>query len=191
MTQTKDKMAVHYSSAYDKWQTPRPLVARLTAFFGGRIELDPCTDASNPTGALVTYTGITSPEDDGLMQPWIGASVYVNPPYGTAVGTWVAKALVEMQTRVEGEIILLLPARTDTRWFLPLHEQVVCYLRGRLRYTLPEAVAGGGSTVVAPAPFPSCLVYLGPRPVEFALSFADLGAVSAPFPRRTVVQRRL
>lgn len=95
--------------------------------------------------------------------------IYVNCPYGRTIGRWTAKCRNEAE---EGaEIIALLPARTDTRWWRdctpPRSARAVAFLRGRLRFV--GAPAG--------APFPSCLVYWGPRKYRFADAFADAGAI--------------
>lgn len=90
-----------------------------------------------------------TPAQDGLKQPWTG-TCWCNPPYGRDVGKWVAKA---QAAALEGAtVVMLLPARTDTRWF---HDYIynkenieISFLRGRLKFG-----DGKGS-----APFPSMLV---------------------------------
>jgi hypothetical protein len=87
----------------------------------------------------------------------------VNPPYGRVIGSWVGKAL----TDPVDELVLLVPARTDARWFVPLFEHAICFLRGRLRFS--------GS--LSNAPFPSALVYRGPRQEAFVGAFRHRGAI--------------
>jgi site-specific DNA-methyltransferase (adenine-specific) len=69
----------------------------------------------------------------------------MNPPYGRAIGEWIAKAYHSAQAGAT--VVALIAARTDTRWW---HEFVVKaaevrLLQGRLKF--------GGAT--SSAPFPS------------------------------------
>jgi site-specific DNA-methyltransferase (adenine-specific) len=89
--------------------------------------------------------------------------VYVNPPYGRVIGRWIVKAMTEPVD----ELILLVPARTDTAWFQPLYDHAICFIRGRLRF----------SGARENAPFPCALVYRGPRPDAFAQAFSHRGVI--------------
>lgn len=84
-------------------------------------------------------------ETDGLMQDWDGETVWCNPPYGDRIKDWMYKAATSAATSV-----LLVPARTDVKWFheiaLPFAE--IRFIKGRLRF--------GGSKDTAP--FPTMLV---------------------------------
>lgn len=138
------------------WRTPEPVLERVRQL--GPIGLDPCTDADNPCGAGVYYTR------RGLDLPWAGHGlVYVNPPYGRAVGHWLVKCAAEAREGVE--IVALVPSRTDTSWWHAAYAtcQSVAFWRGRLTFV------GAPS----PAPFPSCLIYWGPRSYYFACAFSD------------------
>ena len=116
-------------------------MARLAARWGP-FDLDPCATAENAKAPRF-YTRA----DDGLRRPWTGR-VFCNPPYGRAIAAWVAKAR-EAATTTADLVVLLVPARTDTRW---CHEHVahaeVEFLPGRVRFV--GAKAG--------APFPSAVV---------------------------------
>lgn len=74
--------------------------------------------------------------------------VWCNPPYGREIGKWVEKAYDES---LKGAmVVMLLPARTDTRWF---HDYIynkaeIRFVRGRLKF--------GDSK--NSAPFPSMVV---------------------------------
>ena len=85
-----------------------------------------------------------TPEMDGLKQEWTGVC-WCNHPYGRQIGKWVEKACKSFAT-----VVMLIPARTDTKWF---HDYCLPYgkiefLRGRLKF-------GGCEN---PAPFPSMIV---------------------------------
>ena len=138
------------TSTHSEWYTPPWLLERVAAFLGTDY-LDPCPASQG------------KPASDGLMGLWQGR-VYCNPPYGRSIGMWTRKALTDP---IE-EAILLVPARTDTRWFQPLLSHTVCFVRGRLHFS-------GSDTG---APFPSALVYIGPRPDVFTRAFADLGPIT-------------
>ena len=80
------------------------------------------------------------------MANWGGA--FCNPPYGREIGLWVKKAYEESE---KGQlVVMLLPARTDTKWFHDyiLGKAEIRFVRGRLKF--------GDST--NSAPFPSMVV---------------------------------
>ena len=134
---------VMFSSKDLEWRTPKGLYDYLDARF--HFTLDPCTSEDNPMGAPKFYTE----KEDGLAQSWAEEIVYINPPYGREYPKWVKKAYEEVY---EGDcfmVVLLLPARTDTKVF---HEYCVhgeiWFLKGRLKF--------GDSK--NSAPFPSMVV---------------------------------
>lgn len=155
-----------FSSDTDKHNTPAWLVAKVAEFLDG-IELDPCTDASNPCGALINW--FTS-DDDGLSREWVARSLYMNPPYGRGIGGWTSKLADHYQRGHIDEAIALLPARTDTKWWQDMAAYPVCLVTGRLKFNDCQ-----GS-----APFPSALVYLGYRWQAFRHSFGDIGTIYVP-----------
>ena len=60
-----------------------------------------------------------------------GCNVWCNPPYGRQIGEWVKKA-----AESGAPVVMLLPARTDTRWF---HDCIygkaeIRFVRGRLKF---------------------------------------------------------
>ena len=99
-------------------------------------------------------------EEDGLAQDWKGHTVFVNPPYGRAIGRWLKKGYEESKKH-NTLVVMLLPSRTDTKWW---HDYVmkakeIHLLRGRLKF--------GSSTNAAPFPsagavFHSDMLYKGP-----------------------------
>lgn len=140
-----------FSGKYIEYRTPMKLFKQLDEEF--HFDLDPCTTKDNPLGTKWFFTK----EDDGLKKPWsmyIGVrSVFVNPPYGKDIGKWVEKSY--LTSSVNGlTVVMLLPVRTDTRWF---HEYVyrkpnveIRFISGRLKF---EGDYGHNT-----APFPSMLV---------------------------------
>lgn len=78
-----------------------------------------------------------------------GYRVFCNPPYGRGIGDWVKKAYEESQ-EPNTLVVMLIPARTDTKWF---HEYIygkaeIRFIKGRLKF-------GGCKNA---APFPSMVV---------------------------------
>lgn len=134
---------VHFSSNTPEWETPWELFLELDGEF--HFTLDPCATKDNAK-CEVFYTQ----EDDGLSLPWFG-NVFCNPPYGRVISSWVVKAVREVGENPDVEcVVLLLPARTDTKWFHQhiYHKHEVRFMQGRVRFG--EEKAG--------APFPSMIV---------------------------------
>lgn len=131
---------VMFSSKTDLWETPQSFFDELDREF--HFDLDVCALPEN--AKCVRYY---TPEQDGLSQPWKGVC-WCNPPYGRKIGSWVLRGFF---ASAEGAtVVMLLPARTDTKWF---HEYIygkaeVRFIKGRLKF--------GGST--NSAPFPSMVV---------------------------------
>ncbi len=161
--------AVLHSSKDHTWQTPDnvlELVRKLSP--NGRIGLDPCTVRANPTQAMAICSlevGV-----DGLKTSWSSCGlVYMNPPYGRSLSAWMSKA--EDESLYGTEIVALVPARPDTRWFQGACQQkgsqvpTVLFWRGRLKFKGAKDAA----------PFPSALFYWGPRHERFREVFAGRG----------------
>lgn len=147
------------------WITPPWFADRIAASMGGRIALDPCTEAHNPIGAARFYTV----KDDGLAKPWNARTIYVNPPYSD-VAPWIRKAIVAAARGAR--VYMLLPVRTDADYHHELLREAtdVLLIQGRLRF-----LDRNGKKAGSPA-FCSMLVGLGisTRPL------ADLGVVVVP-----------
>src|SRR5260221_13131310 len=85
---------VSYSSARNQWQTPQNIVDHALSALGA-IDLDPCSNANfeNSVPARLQFT----PEDNSLSRRWIGR-VWLNPPYGRAIGSWIEKLTHEYES---------------------------------------------------------------------------------------------
>ena len=131
-----------FSSATDEWATPLDFYNTLNNEFN--FNLDPCaTDDNHKCAKYFTKA------DNGLLQSWGGYKVFCNPPYGRAIGAWVEKAYNEAQKK-DTLIVMLLPARVDTKWFhnFIYHKAEIRFIKGRLKF-------GGCKNA---APFPSMVV---------------------------------
>lgn len=117
-----------FSSKTDQWATPQDFFDVLNQEF--HFDLDPCADETNHK-AEKYFTK----EDDGLSKDWSGHRVFCNPPYGRAIGQWVEKAFRE-GTKDDTLVVLLIPARTDTRYFHDyiLHRSEIRFVPGRLKF---------------------------------------------------------
>ncbi len=136
---------VMFSSKTDLWETPQDFFDRLNEEF--HFDLDVCALPAN-----AKCERYFTPEMDGLSQQWKGVC-WCNPPYGREIGAWVQKASYE--ATVGQTVVMLLPARTDTRWF---HDWIygkaeISFIRGRLKF-------GGCKNS---APFPSMVVVFRPK----------------------------
>lgn len=135
---------VMFSSRTDMWETPQPFFDDLDRLF--HFTLDSCAVPENAK-CKAFYT----PEQDGLSQKWTG-TVWCNPPYGRKIGDWVRKAYQSVVDQDAECVVMLLPARTDTRWF---HDY--CYMNkfAQIRFVRGRLKFGGGQNA---APFPSMVV---------------------------------
>lgn len=145
-----------FSSKTDLWSTPIDLFKKLQLEF--EFTLDVCATKNN--AKCKTYY---TKEIDGLKQDWkkgrneskknayntnkISSDywAWMNPPYGRETGKWVKKAAEEKN------VVALLPARTDTKWF---HDHIygkaeIRFIKGRLKF--------GNATNSAPFPSMICI----------------------------------
>ena len=125
-----------------EWETPIDFYNALDNEFN--FNLDPCaTDDNHKCNKYFTKA------DNGLIQSWGGYRVYCNPPYGRELTAWVEKAYNEAQKN-NTLIVMLLPVRTDTKWFhnFIYHKAEIRFIKGRLKF-------GGCKNA---APFPSMVV---------------------------------
>ena len=129
-----------FSSKSIDWATPQDFFDKLNEEF--RFTLDPCADDYNHKCAKY-YTK----DQDGLKQDWAGEIVFCNPPYGRDVSKWARKCFQEVYSGKCKCAVILLPARTDTRWF---HDCI--YKRAEIRFVKGRLKFGGQTQ---PAPFPS------------------------------------
>lgn len=118
------------TSLRQDWRTPKAVYDALDkefAFFD-----DPCPG-----------NGSTR---DGLIGSW-GSPAFVNPPFKT-IAKWVQKAWEQHQQNKT--VVLLIPARTDTRWWHDycMKAKEIRFIKGRLKYEGAKFNA----------PFPSCVV---------------------------------
>lgn len=155
------------SSKRDSWNTPKEVLDRVREL--GEIDLDPCSNEDSIVGATAQYVGSGGLDIDWTDDMGDGLA-YVNPPYGREIGRWVQRCAL-FGTTYAREVVALLPARPDTKWFTDAWTaNALCFWRGRLRFL------GAPSS----APFPSVVAYWGRHKYRFADIFDEVGHVVFP-----------
>lgn len=121
-----------FTSNSDNWTTPDYLFNYLNNIYN--FDFDPCPLNNNP-------------DFNGLSIEW-GNSNFVNPPYSNTT-SWVDKAIEE--NKKGKTVVLLIPSRTDTKYFLKLYEHgcLFTFIVGRLAFSGKDS-----------APFPSVVIEL-------------------------------
>jgi phage N-6-adenine-methyltransferase len=144
-------MAYMDKAKTDDWATPQLLFNELNNIYNFTLDVA----ASSQNHKTEEWFGLDHPIEnrrDGLKKRWYG-NVWCNPPYGRVIQDWVSKAYA-----YQGLSVLLLPSRTDTRWFhdycYPNDRVKIKFLKGRLKFN-------DGKN---PAPFPSMLVIYRANP---------------------------
>ena len=101
-----------FESKKQDWTTPKSLFDKLDQEF--HFERDLAADKNN-TLCKRFYTK----EDNALIQNWDGIC-YLNCPYGdkeSRIVDWVKKAYYETRVNSNLVVIMLIPARTNTKWW--------------------------------------------------------------------------
>lgn len=164
------------------WGTPTKYVRAVLDLFG-HIDLDPCSGQNSIVPATVTYA---LPDHDGLIEPWTGHTIYVNPPYGrdpergTTIKDWLARCAAAHHDN-GAEVLALIPVATNTsHWKQHVFGQAaaICFLADtRLRFRIDGSEDNKG------CPMATCMVYWGYDVDAFTNVFSPYGTV-APLPRR-------
>jgi site-specific DNA-methyltransferase (adenine-specific) len=147
-------MKVHFSHKSDEWETPQELFEELNREFFFEWDVAATQDNSK----CKVYIDA---ETDAMTQDW-SKSNWCNPPY-SKVREFTAKAAEEAK---KGNLtVMLIPARTDTRFF---HDHIykksnveVRFLKGRLKFISPDGKLLRGTKMNGSnnsAPFPSMVV---------------------------------
>ena len=159
------------------WCTPKKLVNVILEFFGGRIDLDPCSSEQSIIPAEVKHL---LPYKDGLKEVWDYHTIYVNPPYGndkekgTTIYYWIKKC-ADAHERFGSEVLALIPVAVNTsHWkeYVFGKANSVCFLADtRLKFII------NGNSLNKGAPMAVAMVYWGKHTEKFYDIFSKLGAV--------------
>jgi phage N-6-adenine-methyltransferase len=150
------------SSADETWQTPATVWTALNNEFGFTLDAAALSGSTLVPGNWYGPDHQDSTRHDALTRDWAadanGGAVFCNPPYGRTT-TWAFTDHACKMADNGATVVLLIPARTDTRGFQRLLARQaagnaeVRFVAGRLKF---GAVAGD------PAPFPSAIVIVRP-----------------------------
>ncbi|WP_349533975.1 DNA N-6-adenine-methyltransferase [Leuconostoc citreum] len=137
-----------FSSKKMDWETPQLFFEELNKKY--KFDLDAC--ASDDNHKVDNYF---TEEDNALTKLWNG-NVFVNPPYGRELYSFVEKSYSEHSRDNNRFIVLLIPDRTDTKYW---HEFIqgkaaIKFLKGRLKFEISGIASDA-------APFPSALIIYG------------------------------
>jgi hypothetical protein len=147
--------------ATDVWLTPPEIINAL-----GPFDLDPCAAVDQPWDTAEKHYTI---EDDGLTQHWHGF-VWCNPPFGPEAATWLRRMADH------GNGIALVPARTETRWFVSEVWDAadgVLFLHGRPHFHHPDGTRGRANSGA-----PICLIGYGNHAVARLRSSLLVGSLA-------------
>lgn len=101
----------------DLWQTP----PNIFNYFNQTWRFTHDVAASSYNHLVDNYF---TEQDNALSQSW-GLRNWCNPPY-SEIGLWVEKAIQEAERG--NATVMLVPANTDTKWFLKAVESPYCHI---------------------------------------------------------------
>ena len=151
-----------FSSEKQDHQTPDDFFEVLNKEF--EFTIDAAATSENAKCAKF-YT----PEQNSLSFLWgsSGETVFCNPPYKN-VAEWMKQGY-ESSVKNSCIVVMLVPSRTDTKWFHDYASRgVIRFVVGRLKFKGTESSA----------PFPSMLVIFNPA-IEKALGLAPDNMIAA------------
>lgn len=149
-----------------QWLTPPELVTPVRRYFEGRIPFDAATSPDNPCKARRFATK----KEDGLSLVW-PRRVWVNPPYGKALGLWLPKIAQEAERGCE--IISLVPCSRYEQYYFQYYmvqANATCLIRKRVNFIRPST----GDRVNG-NPYASMFVGFNVNETRFAKQFGHLG----------------
>lgn len=159
------------------WGTPEKYIKAVKDVFGGKIDLDPCSNDHSIVKALVEYK---LPKHDGLKESWDYPTIYVNPPYGldrehdTSIKNWLRQCAGANQL-YSSEVLALVPVATNTgHWKKYVFGKAasICFLYDtRLKFLVNGRNGGKG------APMACAMIYWGNNYNKFLKVFNEYGAV--------------
>jgi hypothetical protein len=152
----------------DRWGTPGFIVDSLTRNGEYPFDLDPC---GAPQWSLAERTYLLENGDDGLRDPWFGR-VWMNPPYGRIMRTWVDRLVEHWEAGGTGT--MLIPVATGTKLWIDVvlpKASGIHFWRHRIAFLRRD---GREDNMVSPAP--SAIVSFGDLDTDL-LATSDLPGV--------------
>lgn len=121
-----------FSSDKDDWETPQSLFDDLDKKYHFTTDLAARKDNSKCPQFI-------DPSENSLTVDWTKykGNLFLNPPYGRDLRKWVQKAYESSLNR-NGQIVLLIPARTDTSYWhdFIFNKAHIIFMRGRVKFEL-------------------------------------------------------
>ncbi len=158
----------------DSWCSPPEIADPLLEFFGGPVDIDPCSNARSIIAARLAYTR------GGLVLPWrlprpVHRTGYQNDPYSKS-DAWTKKMLAELALGNIAEHVRLCMMSTSSEWWadmcqLPRANPRILALK-RIAFLDPYAKRRGMKR--QGCRFEPALIYFGRRRREFTKTFAHL-----------------
>lgn len=165
------------TSGSQNWCTPPRYVEAIRMFFGGAIDLDPCSNSHSVVRARTEYR---LPDADGLQESWNFPTIYVNPPYGadrsrgTTIKNWLRRCS-ESHRSHRSEILALIPVATNTshwkHYVWGVASGIAFLYDTRLKFLVDGRDGGKG------APMSCAMIYWGSHFRRFDEVFSAFGAV--------------
>jgi site-specific DNA-methyltransferase (adenine-specific) len=121
-----------FESCKQEWVTPDSLFDKLNNEFHFTIDL-----AADIHNSKCKY--FYSEKNDALQHEWVGMVGWLNPPYGAKknkLSDWVKKAYQETKKYSSTTVVMLIPARTNTRWWhqYAMHAAEIRFINGRPKF---------------------------------------------------------
>lgn len=172
-------MSVHthqrpHRGATDVWLTPPDIISAL-----GPFDLDPCAAPEPRPWPTADVHFVEA--DNGLARHWHGF-VWCNPPFGPEAEAWLARLADH------GNGIALVPARTETRWFVATVWQradAVLFLHGRPHFHHPDGTRGRANSGS-----PICLIAYGRTAVDRLFRSGLAGSLVSEWSRHPLLATR-
>lgn len=165
---------IMFSTGKDNWQTPPEFFAKQQRKH--QFTIDGAADGTNHL--LPRWFGSGGEREDALEGEWPWERIWINPPYSIGA-KFLDKAVEEVRAGRVERVVMLLPARTDTKAFHRcVWDKDKCQPRewvreldlvqGRIKFVNPDSpllrkptasVLEGRHAANNSAPFPSMVVW--------------------------------
>lgn len=165
---------------HDCWNTPVDFVADVIQFFGGPVELDPCSNSEIKEEQNVPALNVYTQKTNGLAHDWIANTVFMNHPYSNSK-EWVPYAVQQHECGNARELVLLIKLDISTKWWTSVSKYPWIAVNKRLKF--------GNKSDGNAAPFQSAIIYLGHRLDLFNNYFGKYGTLYVPYDSSQTVHK--
>ena len=143
----------------DSYSTPESYAAVARAALGGRIVLDPASNAAAQN--VIQAERWYSKEQNGLAQEWKAETVWMNPPYSQPLcSEFVDKLIGSFQAMDVLQAVTLVNTASETRWWQALARiaTLIAFPPRRIQFWHPEGAASDSNR------YAQTFFYLGREP---------------------------